>query len=76
MNIKTELELTENYKNRVLALQGDKSERLIEVYYLLRGFEFERFDFMKGMRYQHQATEITLELYGAESAQFLTALID
>ena len=58
-------------EDKTLRLQGDKSERLIEIYCLYSFFEFQKNNFDEGMRLQRKSTIISKQAFGAESPQYI-----
>ena len=54
-----------------LKLQGDKSEKLSEIYALQSYFMFQNQDFTPWMSKQRKATDITEMHFGKDSNQYL-----
>ena len=48
--------LAEMTKNHIIAIQGPKSDKLIEIYCLYSFFAFQSGDVAQGMAYQKQST--------------------
>ena len=68
------LAAAEELEKKTLQLQGDKSERLVEVYCLYSFFELQGGNFEGGMELQRKATRISLQASGAENPQYIQRL--
>ena len=61
-------------EDRALALQGDQSEKLIEVFCLYSFFHFQAGDLQAGVRMQRKASDLSLRFFGAESPNYIQRL--
>ena len=61
-------------EERVLTLQGEQSEKLIEIFCLYSFFLFQSGDLQSGVRMQRKASQLSLAFFGAESPNYIQRL--